>query len=378
MNCERFDDIAELLVAGELAEAESAEAEAHAVECAACRGRLASARAQLRALEAALAPYRAAEGFVERTMARVRAEAGPPEEEQPETPRHRFFRYAAMAAAAALLVMAGYGFLHRGPAAWVESGVAAVVGPTARQLAPASQLKAGDLVATPLEAGATLALAGGRLRVALAPGSLVRVMDPRSGTALQLLRGEAYCRGSGGESTPMVACQGPPLANVAAGPGVVSLHVTPEPAAPGAAPGTMVTLAAHDGAARVVVPGQGTGAMPLRSGQVLTLSSDRGRSLSQPIPIERLRAALEAERRAVVTRHGDLELRWEALLAGMPEGLPGGRAQLARRAAELQEALGQTRALHARLEHNLRLLDRCQAEGQRAFRLVLRPVPRQP
>ncbi len=238
-----------------------------------------------------------------------------------------------------------------------------------------SRLAAGDLVATPPDGGATLALAGGRLRVALAPGSLVRIMDPRGGTALQLVRGEAYCRGTGGESTPMVAS---PLANVAAGPGVVSLHVTPEPAAPGAAPGTMVTLAAHDGAARVIVHGQGTGAMPLRSGQVLTLSSERGRGTSQPIPIGRLRQALEAERRAVMTRHGDLELRWEALMAGMPEGVLGARAQLARRAGELQEALGQTRTLHARLEHNLKLLDRCQAEGQRAFRLILRPVPRQP
>ena len=169
-----------------------------------------------------------------------------------------------------------------------------------------------------------------------------------------------------------------PLASVAAGLGVVSLHVTPEPAAPGAAPGTRVTLAAHDGAARVVVPGQGTGAMPLKSGQVLTLSSDRRRSLSQPIPIERLRRAIEAEQQAARTRHGELELHWEALMAGMPDSSFGGRMPVARRAGDLQEAMGQTRALHARLEHNLKLLDRCQAEGQRAFHLVLRPVPRQP
>ncbi|HUT35986.1 MAG TPA: hypothetical protein VNE39_21035 [Planctomycetota bacterium] len=379
MNCERFDDIAELLVAGELAEAELAEADAHAAECAACRERVQMARAQLRALEAALAPHRAAEGFVERTMARVRAQVAPPEEERPETLRGRLLRYAAMAAAAALLVMAGYGFLHRGSTAWVENGAAAVVGPTARRLGPASRLAAGDLVATPADSGATLALAGGRLRVALAPLTLVRIMDPRSGTALQLVRGEVYCRGSGSEATPMVAS---PLANVAAGPGVVSLHVTPEPGAKQSPTGAepfrgMVTLAAHDGAARVLVPGRQVAGVPLQRGQVLMLSTDRRRGYVAPVPIERLREVLEAEHRAVRTRHADLELRWEALLGGRLDALRGERAQLPRRAGELQEALSQTRSLHAELERRLKLLDRCQAEGQQVFRLVVRPAPPQ-
>jgi hypothetical protein len=268
--------------------------------------------------------------------------------------------------------LAGYSFLRRGSMAWVENGTVALAGPTARRLGPASALAAGDLVATPPDHGATLLLAGGRLRVALAPASVVRITDPRTGTALQLIRGEAHCRGSASESTPMVAS---PLANVAAGPGAFSLRVAPEPAAHGAAAGTLVTLAAHEGAPRVVVLGKGAGAMPVESGQVLTLSSDQRRSLSKPIPIERLRQLLEAERRATMTRHGELELRWEALMQGRPEARRDGLAPLSRHASELQEALGQTRALHTRLQNDLNLLDRWQAEGKSAFRIVVQPIP---
>jgi len=368
MNCERFDEHAELYVLGELAPELVGEADAHLADCPACCQRAEAARRQLGALQSALASHRASDGFAERTMARVRAEAAPAEAKA-EPLRRRVLRYAALAAAAALLAaMAGYGILRGGSMAWLESGSVAVAGPPARQLGAASPLAPGDVLATPAGGSATLALAGGRLRVAMAPLTVVRIMDPRTGTALQVVSGEVYCRGSGGGSAPMVAC---PLANVAAGPGVVSLHVTPEHAPPGGTEGTMVTLAAHDGAARVIVQGQGAGAVPLERGQVLTLSTDRRRRLSAPVPIERLRELLGAERRAVMARHGELELRWEALLGGPGEGPP-----LFRRAGELQEALSQTRALHGELERRLQFLDRCQAEGQRVLRVVLRPVTR--
>lgn len=363
MTCERFENLAELLVLGELQPDQAAAAEAHLAECAACRQAFAAARRRLCALANALCQHRMAEDFAERTMARVRAEAAPAqaEPERPEPMRSRLFRYAALAAAAALLAMAGYGLLRPRSGAWLESGTVAVVGPGSRMLRPNEPLVPGQELATPPGGTATLALAGGRLRVAMGPQSRVRILDPRTGTAVRVLQGEAYCRGSDAAGTPMVAS---PLANVAAGSGVVSLHVSPEPAG-------SVIVAALDRGARVAVAGQQGPTVPLERGQVLTLSAERPGSLSLPIPIERLRRALEAEARATMARHGELEVKWHALLRGLAEG--GERMPLGRMASDLQEALGQTRALHGELTRRLSLLDRWEAEGQRAFRLVLQP-----
>ncbi|HPD13818.1 MAG TPA: hypothetical protein PLE19_02660 [Planctomycetota bacterium] len=381
MDCTQFDDLAELLAAGELDAAATAEANAHAAACPTCRARAAAARAGIAALEAALAPHRAAESFTARAMSRVRA-AAPREaaETGPEPLRSRLFRYAALAAAAALFVAAGYGFIQRSRTAWVEGGTVAVLGPDARTLRPNSSLAVGDLLATPANSAATLALAGGRLRVALAPGSVARVTDPRTGTALQLLRGEMSCRGSDGENTPMVAS---PLANVAAGPGLISLAVTPQATAKSAAPGAapfegVVTLAAHDGAARVVVPGRTAGPVPLDRGQVLTLSSDPRRSFSVPVPIERVRQSLESERRGLMARHADLQLHWQAIAAGLRGGTMAEPGQLVRYAGDVQDALGQTGAMHAELERRMQLLDRWQAEGRSNLRLIVQPAAPRP
>jgi|GEM_PF-2195247 len=376
MNCTQFDDIAELYLLDELDAATTAAAEQHLASCERCRAAAQAAGARLRALEAALAPRRAPDGFAERAMARIRAEAAPAEpKDRPETLRSRLLRYAALAAAAVLLVMAAYGFLRRsGYASWLESGTVAVLGPHARTVGPNQPLIEGDELATPDHSSATLALAGGRLRVALAPRSRVRLTDPRTGTALQLLSGEMYCRSLGGEGTPMVAS---PLANVAAGPGVVSLQVTPErgaPLAPASPFQGIVTVAAPDGTARVVVPGRQAGPVPLERGQVLTLSSDQRHSLTSPVPFDRLRQLLQAELRSVRQRHGELEHRWNLLASGSHAN--GG--QLPARFGELQDALAQTRALHGELEQRLRLIERCQTEGPQAFRLVFQPLPSRP
>jgi len=368
MNCERFDDQAELYTVGELPPELAAEAEAHLAACPACRQRAAAARRRLRALDAALAPHRAPEGFVARTMARIRAEAAPL---RAEPLRRRVLRYAAIAAAAALLAMAGYGLLRPGGDSWLENGTVAVLGPNARPLGPRQALKPGDVLATPAGGSATLALAGGRLRVALAPLTTVRIADPSTGTALQLVSGEVYCTGSKAEGTPSVAC---PLANVAAGPGVVSLHVTPEkgasPPANGAEPfqGT-VTLASHDGTARVMASGRGLAAIPLEQGHVLALSSDRRRALLTPVGFEQLREVLNAERRAAAARHRELEWRCDTLMGGIQWVADPDRVQVLRWADELQEAMGQLRAIQAELDHRLKLLERSQAEGRRVFRL---------
>jgi hypothetical protein len=375
MNCERFDDQAELYVVGELSPELVAEAEAHLAACPACRQRADAARRRLRALDAALAPHRASDGFVDRAMARVRAEAAPLRAEGPEPLRRRVLRYAAVAAAAALLAMAGYGLLRPGGDSWLESGTVAVLGPNARPLGPRQTLRPGDVLATPAGGSATLAFANGRLRVALAPLTTVRIADPSTGTALQLVSGEIYCAGSKAEGAPTVAC---PLANVAAGPGVVSLHVTPEKGAAPPANGTepfqgTVTLASHDGTARVMALGRGPAAIPLEQGHVLALSSDRRRALVTPVGFEQLRQVVDAERRGAMARHRELEWRWDTLMGGI-EGLADpDRVQVLRWADELQEAMGQMRAIQAELDHRLKLLERCQAEGRRVFRVSAAP-----
>lgn len=382
MNCAGFDESAELYVLGELAAPQLAEAEEHVAQCAVCRASAEAARLRLRALEAVLAPHRVSEGFAERALARVRAEAAPaepePQAEGPEPVRSRIFRYAALAAAAVLLALAGYGFLRRSSGAWLEHGAAALVGPSPRALRPREPLAPGQELMTAANGSATLALDGGRLRVALAPMSRARILDPRSGTALQLLRGEAYCRGSGGGDPPLVAS---PLASVAPGQGIVSLHVAPEPgsrepAAAGQPSHGTVIVAAHGGAARVIMPGHPGPPVPLERGQVLTLSSDRPRGLWVPVPIERLRQSLQAEARAAAARHGELELRWHALMRGLAEG--GDHFPLSRLAGELQEALSQTQSLREELTRRMAVLDRWESEGRRAFPVLLQPqaVPR--
>jgi hypothetical protein len=389
MNCQHFDDIVDLHAAGEADPATAAAAESHASDCPACRERLQAARRRLAALEAALGRHRASPGFVERAMARVGAEAQADAagEEQREGTWGRVARYVAMAAAAALFVLAGRGFLRRQGPARLEQGVVAVAGPNARPLKASSPLAVGDVLATPTDRRASLVLAGGRLRVVLEPATVVRITDPPRGTAHEVLRGGAWCRASSARGAPAIAS---PLARVAASQGVVSVHVNPHRAAGASPTGRFqgeVTLVAHEGGARVLAGRQRgrKGALALKSGQVLTLRSPgraealrarpgakQGRAFvvlrrpdaelpAGPVSVARLREAVERSLREVMTRHGELERARETVAARMRLGArPGEQLQLFRHAAELHEAMRQTEAIHAELGRRLAILRRSQ------------------
>ena len=375
MTCQQLDDILELYAVGELSPESAMEAERHLAECAACRGQVEAARARLAALEGALAGCRVSEGFVARTMARVRAMAAPAREprEAPETLRSRLGRYAALAAAAVLFVLAGYGFLQRPPVAQLERGAVAVAGPNARAVSVGNRLGVGDLVAAPSSGTPCLALAGGRLRVALGPKAVVRITDPRSGAVAQLERGDLYCYASGDEGAPAI---GLPLGRVTTSRGLVSMHVVPQSPASGGQSRFqgVVTIVAHDGGARVLVPGRPSG-LALQSNQVLTLSSDPRVALAAPVSFDALRRFVEGEIHKAKARHGELDLQWQSIASGFPQGAFGPGGGLFPRAVEVQDALQRTQAIHAELGRRLELLDRYQSQGRRVYRLVVRPAP---
>ena len=120
MKCDQLHQHVDLYAAAELEAGLAVELEAHAAECAECAAQVAAARGRIAALEASLDRFRADDGFVARTMARVRAQGERPEM-APLVPQitHPVLRYVAMAAAAVLFALAGYGFLQRDPAARV-------------------------------------------------------------------------------------------------------------------------------------------------------------------------------------------------------------------------------------------------------------------
>jgi hypothetical protein len=363
MTCEQFDDIVELFIGAELDPASRAAAESHLAGCPACRERLEAARGRLGALEAALAARRASERFVERTMARVRAIAGSRAEEKPERLRSRLLRYAAMAAAGALiaigvygLFMGGYGVPRGAPAARLEGGLAALTGPAPRSLRPGAPLAVGDVLATRRDSGATLALAGGRLRLVLAPNTVVRITDPRSGSVVQLLQGDIRCHAASGAEPPVIVA---PFARVVAGPGVVRLHIVPRPGS-GPQQGAATIVIANDGDARVFTPEHPGGEVPLERGQALVLQPDLRIPIARPASVDRLQALTQMRLRDVRTRHGELELEWQAATAGMHQAPAEERSLFVRRALDIQNAIAQTQALHADLERQIEFLRRVQ------------------
>jgi len=373
MNCQEFDDIVELYLVGELDPETSALAEAHVGGCPACSERLAAARRRLAALDSALGASRASEDFVERTMLRVRFLSSEVRE-GPEPLRSRLLRYAMLAAAAMFFVLAGYGFLHRRPLAVVERGSVAMVGPRAKALSARSRLAPGDVVVTPPNSTAILSLVGGKLKAALGPGTVVRVADPRSGAALHVLRGEVYCRATSSRGVPLVAA---PLARVAPGPGLVSLHVQPQPVRGAAGFHGTVTLVAHDGRAAVVM-GRGRRVVRVRSGQVVTVRADGGQGLIGPAPLEQLRREVERRLAAAAARRNELEASRRRLAEALRRAPIEAQGELFRRAAEFEEAIREFEALSAQLLHQRAILERCQGHGSALFRVLLAPSEDQP
>jgi len=374
MTCEQFDDIVELYAGGELDREAEAAAETHLAACPACREALAAARGRLAALDAALAPCRASDDFVARTMARIPASVAPTAAAPgPERLRGRLLRYAALAAAGLLFALAGYGFLQRPPVARLNDGQVACAGPNARPLKPGTPLAIGDVLATSTESNASLELGGGQVRAVMAPATVVRITDPRSGTVVQVLRGEIYCRVASRRGSPVIAS---PLAKVAATRGALSLHVTPRPDAGSRQlpfEGT-VTLVAHEGDARVLVPGHRLGAVALRDGQMLTLSAGRRRTVEQPFSLPDARRALLARLQEVQDRHVALEREWQLVSASALQVAAPQQPELVRRAFDIQRAMRQAEATQAEFGQRLQLLQRCQSQGRRIFRVTLRPV----
>ncbi len=377
MNCERSQDQFELFAAGELPAETAAELEGHAAECPACAARIEAARRRLAALDEALASVRAADGFVERTMARVRRE--PERPDQPLIPQitHPVLRYAAMAAAAALFVLAGYGFLRRAPLARFEGyapiGRAASLVPGrlervgAKPATQGSALSYGDVVATPRDTGNKLAvmrLAGGRLVAAMKPASVVRIADPRSGTVAHLARGGLVMRALGKHAGPAVTT---PLARVAAVGGAVSVQVLPKPATgePSGSFRGLVTLRAHDGWARVQLASRRGETVTLRPGQTLILRSEgRPPTGAEPLPHDEIRRRLTAQREAVAQRLAHFRRQWEDV-SGMvryapPEELP----RLFVDGVRFQQQINRHEVVAREIDRRLELLSRIEEDPQ--------------
>jgi len=366
MNCEEFDQVVELYAVGELGPEATARAQGHLADCPVCTERLAAAQRRLATLEAALRTHQASDQLVQRTMVRVHFLAREVAE-GPEPLRSRLLRYAMTAAAAMFFILAGYGFLRRGPLAVVEKGSVALIGPRTRTVAVNSRLAPGDLVATPSNSTAVLSLAGGRLKATLGPGTIVRVADPRSGAALHVLRGEVYCRSETDRGVPVVAA---PLARVAPGRGVISLHVHPQPGPARGFRGS-VTLIAHEGRAAVVMGGR-RGVVRVGRGQVVTVRSDGGRGLLGPAPLERLRQEIERRLAAVVARRDELKRSRRHLAERLRLAPVEAQGELFRQVAEVEETLRRFDAINAQLLRQRTLLERCQG------RILLAPATERP
>ncbi len=368
MDCREFDEIVELYVVGELDPMSAADAEAHLGECSDCRERLAAARRRLATLDAALATHRASDRFVGQTMARVHLLARD-QAEGPEPLSSRLLRYAMIAAAAMFFVLAGYGFLRGRPLAVVERGSAALVGAESRPIGASSRLSPGDIVATPANSTATLNLAGGKLKAALGPGTIVRVTDPRTGAALQVLRGEVYFRATASRGVPLVAT---PLGRVAPGSGLVSVHVQPQPLRRSPGFHGTVTLVAHDGRAAVTI-GRTRRLVPVRRGQVVALRTEGGAGLLGPTPLERLRQEVDRRLAATAARRNQLAATRRQLADRLRQAPVEAQGEIFRRVAELEEALRRFEALNAHLLHQRAILEKCQDKGTTQFRLLLQP-----
>jgi len=364
MDCKRLDEQIDLYVAGELDGESAAELERHAEACADCRARLEAARRRLEVLDNELGRYRADEGFVARAMARVRAEAErPPEPLPPESLTTRLSRYAAMAAAAGLFLLAGYGLLRQGPSARFLRGPMARVGPQAAQLVPGAVLATNDVVATPAGAKepALVDLGEGRLRVAVKPASVLRIADRRAGPIAHLYRGGLVCRARRGES-PAIAT---PLACVAAGQGAVGVHVVPQ-GSQGGKPSQFrgtVALVAYDGWARVQVAGPRRAVVTLRPGQTLVLRSGR-QPMAPPLPAAAIRKRYASQLGEVDRRLAHFKRQWDHVSSRVRMVPPEDHPRLFIDGVRLQAEIHKMMKSRGELRRRIELLEHFQDDPQ--------------
>ena len=365
MSCERFANSLDLDAAGELDAATAAALERHAAGCGACQARIAEARERLAELEACLARCRVGDDFVARTMAQVRLE--PPRAEEPLVPRvtHPVLRYLTMAAAAALFILAGYGFLRGTPSARFVGGPMARIGREAASLVPGAALSSGDIVATPRAAKevALVDLARGRMRAAVKPASVLRIADPRCGTVAHLSRGGVIMgvREQGGCSAVST-----PLARVTALGGAVSVHVVPQAGASGEGGFSgLVTLKAHDGWARVQIASYRGGAVMLRPGQALILRSGRRvRAGAQPLAYDEIRRRLERQREGIGQRLEHFRRQWEDVSRMVRFATPEEMPRLFIHGVRFQAEINKSAALQREIDRRLDLLHRIEQDPE--------------
>jgi len=371
MSCGRFHHLFDLYAAGELDPATAADLESHAADCAACRELLDGARRRIHTLEVTLGSFRASSDLVERTMARVLAEvertAPPPP--APETLVRRIGRYAALAAAAALFVFAGYGFLFSQPTARYVAGPASRVGAKAASLAPGAALNRGEVVATPPSASesARFRLGGGRVDAWMRPGSIVRIADPRLGTVAHVARGGMLVRRVGDQGA--AAAVSTPLGRVAALDGAVSVHVAPLPST-GSEPQAFrgyVTLAAHNGWAQVQVVGREHKVVTLRPGQGLVLRSGRGQ-VAQPQAAGAIRQRLAGQIRGIKEQMQNLNRQWEHVSAMVREAPREEHPKLFIDGVRLQGMMRKAAIAHGEAARRLKLLECCQDDDRATLR----------
>jgi len=380
MNCQRFDEMVDLLAAGELEPGASAEAESHAGQCPECALRLEAARERLRTLEAGLGALSVSDGFVERVMAGVRAEARRAEKPAEQTPRERLrgrlLRYAAYAAAASLFLMAGYGFLQRPSAARFLSGKA--TGEDAKDIPAGARIPAGGRIVTPVSSNqlSRLDLEEGRLQAVLAQGSVLRLADPRSGVLATLDRGDLFWRAVGARASAAFAT---PLGRVQAGTGDFSIHVAPtQGEGEGGHFTGQVTIVTRNGSASVQVLGQDQGPLTLGPGQVLTLRSDPHRLVTPPLPFDAVEKSLQGQIRELQANRGNLERLYQEVSNAVRTASVQQQGELFRKAVGYQEAIRQADQGANERARLLEVLRRVHDQGQHIFQFVLQPTPTEP
>lgn len=353
MNCARSNDLIDLCVARELDADLARDVEHHAAHCPVCAQRLAASRSLITTLDTTLDRFRAADDFAERTMARVARDIGSlsAREPQPESLRSRFLRYSALAAACLLFALAGHRLFARRPLGRLRGGQAKLgrAHRADKTIQPGASLDCGDTIETPENGEAVVDLAGGRMRAVLKRNTIVRICDPRRGAVAHVEQGDFFCRVASDEGSPVIVS---PLGRIGTTHGAISVHVAPARTS-GPAAGRFrgsVTLAAHEGGARVLLPG-GRSALTLRPGQVITLSTDPGPSLDRILALEE--GGRQLERYRALVRAKQAELRTCAHVQHDPT-------------QRLHELEGLKR--HCR---QLILIQRCRTEGQRVFRAEL-------
>ena len=385
MNCERFDELVDLHVAGELAGDPGRELEEHAGQCPVCGPALEAARRRHDRLDRALAAARLRDGFVTHTLGRIlaaaRARPEPEPDRGPESLTSRLLRYAALAAAAALFILAGYGLVQRRSVARVRKGDVSLASLDAgsdaqprRPLSPGHVLSSGDVIRTPENAKAVCVvdLANGRMRAVLAPNTCIRIGDPRRGTVAYVDQGDLYWRVDSSVGAPVVVS---PLARIAAARGAISIHVASLPrrsARPGPFRG-VVTLAVKEGSARVVLAGRSGRTLDLRRGQVVTLCTHETRP-AIPCTFVDVFASLRERLGQIERQQAHLHQRWQLISAAVRTVPSGQLPALFRDGTRTRTALAQATVVRARIIRRLDLLRRYDRQGQSIFGAELRPV----